>query len=376
MLRVVHVLPSLDIGGAERTLERLLHAGLAEKTDAHVVSLGRDGPMRTAFEASGAGVTWRSGSALGLLGELQKEISRLQPDIVQGWMYHANLAVSALDLVQRGWPQVFWNIRQSLSAPKQDKAKTRAIIRAGALFSRRATGIIYNSHRARDQHQGIGYSAERGVVIPNGFASASHISRGPAGAILRDSLAIPRDATVIAHVGRYHPVKDHHSFLAAATRLASARPQVRFVMAGREVVGGNKRILDSIPIDLRERFSLLGEQDDIATILAASDVFALSSLAEAFPNSLGEAMASACACVATDVGDVAPLLEGAGIVVAPGRPDLLADAMQAFVDDPGLRRRSGLAARCRIQRDYTLEAAVARYIGLYESAAALTRNSR
>jgi glycosyltransferase involved in cell wall biosynthesis len=135
---------------------------------------------------------------------------------------------------------------------------------------------------------------------------------------MRRALGISPDAIVTAHLGRYHPIKDHHTYLQAATQLARVEPRTRFILAGRGVVPDNSALLDAIPRDLRDRFSLLGERDDVSTILAASDIFVLSSLAEAFPNALGEAMAAACACVATEVGEVPDLLARCGSIVPPG----------------------------------------------------------
>lgn len=370
MLRVMHVLPGLEVGGAERALERLLGAGLARTFDSHVVALGGDGPMRTAFEANGATVVHRErGPRWRLPIDLRMHLERLRPDVIQGWMYHANVAVSALTLAGRSSPPVFWNIRQSLSAPAQDKLTTRAVIRASAALARQPEGIVYNSGLARAQHERIGYPTLAGVVIPNGFPPAALEDRPSEAGALRRALGLSPDAIVIAHLGRYHPVKDHHTYLQAATQLALLEPRARFILAGRGVVPGNSALMDAIPRDLHDRFSLLGERDDVSTILAASDIFVLSSRAEAFPNALGEAMAAACACVATEVGEVPDLLARCGSIVPPGQPRLLGAAMLKYCATPQARRLDGEAARERIRRNYSLDAAVSRYTTIYEGAA-------
>lgn len=373
MPRLVHVLPGLRVGGAERALERLLRAGLSRAYETHVISMGGDGEMRRALEAAGAQVHWRrSRSTLGAPAFLYARLRQLRPDIVQAWMYHANLATAIGRVLCILNAPVVWNIRQSLAAPSKDRPRTRAVIRAGALVARASEAIVYNSALARAHHEAIGYPTERGVLIPNGFLPPA--PPDPRATVnLLAALEIPTGSPVVIHVARFHPVKDHRTFVQAAVRIAAIAPEPIFVMVGRDVEWSNGDLIADIPAEYRTRFRLLGERQDIAQLLRASDIFVLTSLAEAFPNALGEAMAAGLACVATNVGDVRQLISGHGRVVAPGDVEAVISAVLDYVTDEAARHRDGAHASTHIAGEYGLEAAVSRYTALYESALARYR---
>lgn len=368
MERILHVLPGLLVGGAERALERLLQAGLADRFENHVVALGGDGEMRASFERAGVPVHFQpSGNPLSSLLFLRRCVKTIRPHIVQGWMYHGNLAASVTSLQMSGRPTVFWNVRQSLSATDADRPGTRAAIRLGAPLSRTARGIIYNSSLARTQHEAIGYAPEGGMIIPNGFAPNPSAAHGSL-ADLKAELAIPDGARVIIHIGRYHPVKDHATLIAAYNIVAAQEPSAVFVLAGRGVTRENPAFAGTVPIEYEDRFRFLGERDDVSSLLHLADIFVLSSIAEAFPNALGEAMATGIACVATDVGDVREVLGHTGRVVPSGRSGEMADAILGYLRNDDFRRESAVAGLRRATSEYGLAMPVKRYVALYENA--------
>src|SRR5690606_14608294 len=100
----------------------------------------------------------------------------------------------------------------------------------------------------------------------------------------------------------------------------------------------------------------LGARDDLPRLWQGADAFVLSSLGEAFPNAVAEAMACGLPCVATDVGDTAEIIGHSGTVVPPCNPEALAAAMSAMCDMPeSERRRLGAEGRQRVLECYTLE---------------------
>ena len=117
---------------------------------------------------------------------------------------------------------------------------------------------------------------------------------------------------------------------------------------------------------------LLGERTDIPRLMAALDLFSLSSaFGEGSPNVVGEAMASGVPCVVTDVGDAARMVGETGRVVTPRSPASLADAWSALLAlDADERARLGIAARRRIEAGFALSDIVAQYEDLYEGLAA------
>jgi glycosyltransferase involved in cell wall biosynthesis len=113
---------------------------------------------------------------------------------------------------------------------------------------------------------------------------------------------------------------------------------------------------------------LLGRRSDTPRLLAALDVFCLSSShGESFPQVVGEAMACAVPCVVTDVGDAAEIVGGTGLVVGPGRAEDLASACERLLRlGDAERRRMGEEARRRVREKYSLESVVSQFADLYQ----------
>jgi len=169
-------------------------------------------------------------------------------------------------------------------------------------------------------------------------------------------------------MARLHPMKDHDGFLLAAARFRQEWPNAVFVLAGEGVVRENARIAERVRnLGLEEHVRLCGRREDVAALDAALDIGTLSSAwGEAFPNSIGEAMACGVPCVATDVGDTREIIGDTGEVVAPGDPEALCAAwlrLARLAD--GDRRALGERARRRIVERYGLPAVTARYAELY-----------
>ncbi len=213
----------------------------------------------------------------------------------------------------------------------------------------------------------IGYSTHNGLVIANGFDTETLRPDGDTRSRLRKQLQVSEDAILVGHIARYHQVKDHATFLEAASVLRHLDRRVHFVMTGRGIDASNATLVAAVErLELTECVALLGEVDDVRTLLPGLDTLCVSSRSEAFPNVIGEAMSSGIACVTTSVGDAAQIVGETGRVVSPGKPGELADALYALVQlDPDARIRRGLAARQRIIEKYSMRSMIDRYLRLY-----------
>jgi glycosyltransferase involved in cell wall biosynthesis len=120
---------------------------------------------------------------------------------------------------------------------------------------------------------------------------------------------------------------------------------------------------------LEDRLILTGARSDVPQILAALDIFVMTSDTEGLPNAVMEAMASGLPVVATRVGGTPELVaEGeTGHLVPPGRREPLLEALRALVADRALRRRMGEAGRIRIAAEFTLQRMVAGTRAVYDS---------
>jgi len=370
-LVILHLITGVSTGGAERALYNVLSGGLGERFDNAVLSLRDEGTMGPWIRELGVPVytlDMRSGiPGLKVLARVWQIVRSLDPHVIQGWMYHGNLAASVAARLAPGRPALAWNIRHSLYDLKKEKPMTRQVIRVNRLFSGAADAIIYNSRLSRSQHELFGFQSSRAVVIPNGFDLQRLRSDSATGTAVRRELGLPRDATVIGHVARFHPMKDHASFLRAAVGVARTHPSARFLLVGRNVSPNNPALAGIVPPELLGRFVFTGERSDPHRLMQAMDVFCLSSWSEAFPNVLGEAMVCEVPCVTTDVGDSADIVADTGIVVPPADAQALASGLERMVRrSPEERRALGRAARERIQTHYGLDSVVSQYADLYE----------
>jgi glycosyltransferase involved in cell wall biosynthesis len=284
-----------------------------------------------------------------------------KPDVVQTWMYHSDL-LGGIAAVLVGVP-VVWGVRHG-PLERRDKILTRATRKACAIMSRRVPhAIVCNSESARRAHSEAGYAAEKLVVVPNGFDVSRFRPSAEARAAVRRELGIPLDAPVVGLVARFHPHKDHGTFLSAAAMVRDECDVARFVLCGDGVEWSNHELASEIE---RRRLGpavhLLGRRDDVERITASLDVACLSSITESFPNVVGEAMACGVPCVSTDCGDVQEIVEGSGRVVPVRDPAALANAVLEILRlDERAREERRRAARSRIIAHYSIEVVALRF---------------
>jgi glycosyltransferase involved in cell wall biosynthesis len=300
------------------------------------------------------------------ISKLVRLIRELQPDLIQGWMYHGNLAAS---LFARK-AIVCWGIRQSFYGLDKERQVTRWIIRIGKHFSRFSNCIIYNSNTSARQHSGFGFVEQRSVVIPNGFDIDVMRPDKDSRFFLRKEFGLGDDAVLIGKIARFHPMKDHVGFLKAAELLIREFPKVYFLLVGSGVSIGNTKLREIIDdLGLNERVLLLGERMDVPKITAALDIATSSSAwGEGFANSVGEAMSCGVPCVVTDVGDSAWIVGETGRVVPPSDPNALATAWKSLIV-LGSEGRNALGARARerVRNRFSLDYVAAQYENLYTS---------
>ena len=366
-LRILHVISNLEVGGAEMNLLRLVQS-MPKEFDNPVVSLTTIGPVGEKIRDLGAHVqalSMKKGvpdprGAMKLAGI----VNRFQPDIIQCWMYHANLLGLA---VSRG-RRLVWNIRCTDMDLGRYGMIYRWTVRTGALFSFLPDAVVVNSLAGRDFHASLGYSPKKWDVITNGFDTAVYRPEASWRQHVRSELAIPGNAPVIGIVNRYDPMKGHATFFRAASLLSQANEAVHFVLAGRGMTGNNPEISSSLGAMKNKRnIHLLGERDDIPQVLNALDIATSSSIyGEGLPNAIGEAMATGIPCVVTDAGDSALLVGDTGIVVPKRDPEALCSAWQRLLDAGiDFRKTMGERARKRIMGHYSLQAMIRRYEALY-----------
>lgn len=368
-MNVMHVINGLGAGGAEAMLYKLALAVRAEGVRQRVVCLVNAtffAPKLTAAGIPVESLGMRRGVPNPLaLARLVQLVRSGQPDVIQGWMYHANLLAS-LAAVVTGTP-VVWGIHHA-DVDARHASRLTAWTRAlSARLSSMPARIVCCADSALASHAGIGYRAGRMVVIPNGFLVERFAPDAAARARVRQELSVPDAAPIVGIVARVHPDKDHQNFIAAAAIVAKERPDAVFVAVGEGAAWSNAELAGAIDaLGLRPRMRLLGLRDDVHQLLPALDVLVQSSRAEGFPQVLGEAMLCGVPCAATDVGDSREIVGPTGRIAQPRNPAALGTAVLELLSlSPEERAALGAEARRRIVERYDLRAVAHRYRDLW-----------
>ncbi|TVM34053.1 group 1 glycosyl transferase [Oceanidesulfovibrio marinus] len=399
MHRICHIITGLNVGGAERHLAALLSRLEAGPDDAdggdrqssaaggfhnEVISLLEPGAMAAEL---GRIPVFSLGMDRGLsaphkwpgaMRRLARLLESRPPDLVQTWMYHADLAGAAAIRLAH-WPgkkpPLVWGLRNAYVSKGAVRLSTRGVITMLALLSRRRSSgpaaIIAPSQTAVRIHAKLGYAANTLAVIPSGVDTDRFRPDAGARARLLDAAGIADpDVLLVGFVSRWDPVKDVPGFLAALAALPEdMTPRVRAVLMGTGLNRENRELaamVDTHP--LKQSIRLLGVRGDLPALLPGLDVAVNSSRGESLPMAVLEAMSCGVACVVTDVGDSAIAVGKTGFVAPPGDAGALASAMAAVLRLPDEERRGlGSAARERALLEYGLDRSAARYAALYRT---------
>jgi glycosyltransferase involved in cell wall biosynthesis len=182
---------------------------------------------------------------------------------------------------------------------------------------------------------------------------------------VRDELGIPAGAPLVGTVANFRPSKGHAILLDAAVQVRRVLPEVRFVLVGHGPLESDIR-RRARELDLNGTVIFAGARNDAPRVAGAFDLFALSSVYEGLAIALIEAMALGRPAVVTRVGGLTEVVENGvqGLVVAPGDPMALADAIVTVLKDSDLRERLGQASRLRAAK-FDIRKAVRRHEEVY-----------
>jgi glycosyltransferase involved in cell wall biosynthesis len=223
-------------------------------------------------------------------------------------------------------------------------------------------------------HGKIGYDVKKFFIIPNGFEVDTFSPDKFAHARVCHELGISEASLLVGYVSRFHPQKDHANFIRAVAIVSAIHPDVHCVLCGDGITWENQALSALITsAGLKQNFHLLGCRSDMPSLTASFDLAVLASACgEAFPNTVGEAMACGVPCVVTDVGDSAMIVGDTGEVVPPRDPDALAEAINRFIA-MGRKGREvvGTASRKRIIDHFSIERIADQYQNLYLSVVTL-----
>ncbi|WP_201566382.1 glycosyltransferase family 4 protein [Psychrobacter immobilis] len=318
-MKIVHVIMSLNIGGAELMLKRLvLNSHQKEKFEHTVITLTDLGVMGPELQNKGIMVHTLGMKSLSTVPlvflKLQRLLKKIQPDVVQTWMYHSDL-LGGLAAKSVGVKKIIWGIRTTDVSQGPSKLTVHLSKVCAKLSYYIPSTIVCAAHVSKDYHVGIGYDESKMVVIPNGFDIEALSATDEDGLEIRQQNNLSVDDIVIGSVGRFNPVKNQKLFIDVAALLVEKNPNLKFLMVGRDNTIENKELMSWInDYNIVDSFRLLGQRDDVAKCLKAIDILCLHSKTEGFPNVLVEAMILKTFIISNDVGEVRALIPSNQII--------------------------------------------------------------
>jgi len=363
-VRVLHIISSLDLGGAESIMYQLIQ--LSDPLNSVVVSIRDSGAYGSRLENLGVEVICLNAhgvnSTFFCMAKLWKIIKGNDYDLIQTWMAHANFLGGLLAFGLR--KPVVWGIHASTLEAKSPLL-TRVITHLNGVLSWVVPrAIICCAHSARRFHAHMKYSKRKMVVIQNGYDTCAFRPNSQSRLEFRLSIGAKDDDILLGMVARYDPYKDHSNLFESLEFLNSRNISFKCVLVGDYITYNNRSLMADVSrYGLDRTVFLLGPFDNIPMVMNGIDIHVLSSLSEAFPNVLAEAMACGVPCVSTDVGDVKVILGETGWFCPPRNPKLLADALESAITElsqPSWEHRS-LAARVRICKKFSAQTMRNRY---------------
>ncbi len=364
--RVEMLLPALYPAGMETMVAELCRGLAARGVEVGITCLESEGAMAPRLREEGlrVSVVPTPGFLPNLIPAepLRRWLRELRPDVAHVhsgvWLKAAQAARAA------GVPRVVFTSHGLLDRIPRHHVH---LMRLAARLTDSVVGVSepltsYHAVTARTR-------PGQAVTILNGVDTGRFRPGAPSGAVRR---GFDHDhGPVVGIVARFADVKDHATLLDAFAIVHRARPDAVLALIGdgplRPVLAAQVAALG-----LGQAVQFTGAASDMPPVYRDLDIFVLCSVAEGTSISILEAMASGRAIVATAVGGTPMLLDHgrAGMLVPPGNPAALADALLELLADPGQRTALGRAARERAEAVFSQRTMVDRYLELYGMAGA------
>jgi glycosyltransferase involved in cell wall biosynthesis len=279
---------------------------------------------------------------------LLRFLRRSRPQVVQTWMYHADL-LGGVAARLTGCRTVLWGVRNLRFVSGTAGWSARGASRLCAWLSRKVpVAIISCSTQAAREHERRGYANDKLVVIPNGYDCAQLRVDKAAGQRIRSEWGVSAGEFLVGMVARWDPLKDHGTLFAALQPLMRAKGTVRCALIGQGMTADNGRLSELLRRhDLGAKVVLAGPRDDITEVMNALDLHVLPSRSEAFPNVVAEAMACGTPCIVSAVGDAPRIVGDKGWCVSPGDAAALCQAMRTAMELLASAAGDDLRSACR-----------------------------
>lgn len=362
-MKVLQLITSLRLGGAETLLSELAPRLQAQGAQVRVVSVTSTMPLAAVLRERGIEVRsldcnatiYQGGSMLRALRQLRQEIETFRPDVLHSHLYLADLL--ARFAAPRGARLIttLHNVDQWWSQGRRLKslAKTRADSWTAALRDTRAVAV--SEPVATAALKALKLQPRHCRVIRNGIDAERFVCR-------ERSLA---EEPIIIQVGRFFPQKGHETALRAFSLLMRTWPRCRLWFVGDGPGESDLRALSG-SLGIGDRVEFLGARSDVPELLGQAHIYWMPSRWEGLPLACLEAMATGLPVVASGVGALPTLLGGgAGCITQPDQPHELAAATESLLQSYDSASSMGRKAADRVLKHYSIQQTARGYLDAY-----------
>jgi len=311
-MKLIFIIISLNTGGAQSALVRILKNINRKKFQVTVISLTDKGELgdsiiKLGFPLFALGMKKNLSIVLSVI-KLIKLIKKLKPDIIHTWMYHSDL-IGGLVAKLLNIKLIIWGIRSADFFSSKTPKSTKFIVKICTFLSYYLPNkIVYNSSKGQEFHQNIGYDSNKSYLIENGVDINKFKPNEEARKLFRKKLNIDYHKQVVGLIARYDNLKNHKGFVEMASYISELEKKIEFVMIGDDIKN-NRTILSLLnKKNIYDKFHLLESVKDIENVIVGLDAVVITSTSESFPNVLIESMSCGVPCFSTDVGDVSNII--------------------------------------------------------------------
>ena len=320
-MKILHIISGLKSGGAEGVMYRLIDK---DSINTHsVISLTDGGFYGQQLKKKNIFLKYlyfkkNIGSFITFF-KLLFIIKKINPDIIQCWMYHGDfLGGLAARLLRK--KKIYWNLRNSDLNLKWANKTTIFLAKLNSLLSYILPyKIISCSNKSLETHLKLGYCKKKIVLIDNGFDSTKFNFKKNYKKFWKTNLNIKERDIIFCFVGRWNSQKDFQTLFYAFRNFLTVKKKqerIKLLLIGKDINFKNKNLKKELTrYKLSKNILLINETDEVNKILNVVDIGIFSSKGnEGFPNVIAEKMLTKIPCIVSDVGDAARIVGRNGLV--------------------------------------------------------------
>ncbi|MFA0456309.1 glycosyltransferase [Vibrio breoganii] len=353
--KILHLIPALAQGGAERMLLKILEHENECVINSAVVSRGKYNTENVKLI-----------NFFGFIGfiKLLLYIKKEKPDVIVGWLYSCNLIVCFLSLFHYKC-KFYHNFRNVVDSSNTPNSKRKLFLAFLSTFSKyRKISCIYNSFNGLNSYSNYLDESIDAQVIPNGFIQVGKLENSDSSDIIKNQLQDKEFDLVISFPARFDPAKNHSFLLSVVKQVWTLHPDksIAVILCGRGVPDGLESKCKAIQADSKVEFFLYDAVSHLGFLYAYSDLIFISSVTEAFPNVIGEAMINDCFVISSDVGDCKKILGNADWIYKVDDYSGAVGLIDSFINMTNFERHSKIEEnKARVLENYHIGTIVNKY---------------